>query len=141
MTVVSHFEMAISPDEAQFFLNHLFLPPKLPDQSDHDHAAKKLLTLFATIAHKYGDSLDQAERLEWLPIANSISTWRDVYSPGTLCEKVIEERLKSMDYQGMESNIYCQNRLILTSSSYITCLPRSPEHSCLSNTTRGCLQV
>lgn len=89
--------MALSPAEAEFLLNHLFLPPKLPDKSDEDHAATKLLTLFATAAQNYAKELDPETRSKWLPIANSILKWRDVYQQGEACEKSIEETIKTME--------------------------------------------
>lgn len=49
--------MALSQAEAEYLLHHLFLPPKLPEKSDEDHAATKLLTLFATTAQDFGKEL------------------------------------------------------------------------------------
>lgn len=88
--------MILSDKEAEFLLHHLFLPPKLPDKSDEDHAAKKLLTLFADTAKDYGDKLDPKIQADWQPIANSIAKWRDVYQQGESCEKYLEDTIKTM---------------------------------------------
>lgn len=93
--------MALSPEEAKFFLHHLFLPPKLPEKSDEDRAATKLLTLFATMAQNYGKDLDFQTQRNWLPIAKSISKWRDVYQEGEACEQLIQDTIKAMEIKSM----------------------------------------
>lgn len=131
--------MALSFDEALFFMDHLFLPPKLPDKADKDHGAKKLLTHFATAARKYGESLDPATRLEWRPIANSIGVWREMYHSGGSCETLIQQRIKLMDHKCKSSPFYLN--FPLRSLSYPAFVPSRPEHSTSDHSARVCLQI
>lgn len=87
--------MDISRDEATFLINHLFLPPKLPNESDEEKGAAKLLDLLAIVAREYGRRLDAAAELEWRPIAQSMATWRDAYKHGELYED-FEDKVTNM---------------------------------------------
>lgn len=88
--------MLLSDEEKELLLHHSFLPPKLPDKSDEDHDATKLLTLFAIAAQDYGKKLDPKTQADWQPIAASIAKWRDVYQQGEACEKYLEDTIRTM---------------------------------------------
>lgn len=66
----------IGPDNLKFIINHVFLPPKLP-QAMEEHTETKnsaLLKLLQRVAETYHRNTTGSEKLQWNPIIQMLTT-------------------------------------------------------------------
>lgn len=66
----------IDPGHLKFIINHVFLPPKLPQQSDEGTGAKNatFLKLIRHVAEVYHQNMTGSENLQWVPIVQMLNT-------------------------------------------------------------------
>ena len=87
----------LPPERAKFFIDHLFLPPKLPEGSDDEaHAGSILLKLCeAAQAYSSNPNISSAERHSWLSIVASLEQWYTVWD-SQLSEEFLYKAISKM---------------------------------------------
>ena len=101
---------AVPPEtlrSVDFSIQHVFLPPKLP-QSDHEeHGADHLLKTVAQAATEFSCSfpLSSDEHQVWTKLSYSLRKWIDIYDRGTPCNGKIVKALQTMDEDGKTAKL------------------------------------
>ncbi|KIX98577.1 uncharacterized protein Z520_05878 [Fonsecaea multimorphosa CBS 102226] len=85
-------------ESASFVFEHVFLPPKLPQEKHNESGADDLLQEIAQAACDFTHAfpLLSSERRVWKQLSRSTGKWIDVYSRGVPCREVITTTLENM---------------------------------------------
>lgn len=97
-------ERAIGTHFLQFLINHLVLPPKLPQsqEEDLDKGHNVLLDFIYRNAVKFGNLCDKDDQMHWKHIVKMLSVWKETSQSGALSPDVLETNLMSMKPNGKD---------------------------------------
>ena len=86
----------------EFIVNHVFLPPRLPDGEEEDirNQEQTLLCLFHSIAGKYTLQLNAEDSAGWQPILVMLQTWVDIDKHAGIREDELNTALKKLKAHG-----------------------------------------
>lgn len=94
-------------EEASFAFRHVFLPPKLPNESEDDALAENLLIVCESVATTFAQNLEASEQNEtdkwqrkWSTVTQSIQRWVAAYSADGFDMESVRAQLKYMVLHG-----------------------------------------
>lgn len=93
--------MDISPDALDFIINHIVLPPKLPQADDSNPKNELALIKFAldqAVAFQNGVSTES--RPCWAGIVKMLTTWQEVNSHGSIEENALLRATTALHLNG-----------------------------------------
>ncbi|OAP61733.1 hypothetical protein AYL99_03936 [Fonsecaea erecta] len=85
-------------DALRFVFEHVFLPPKLPQEQHNESGADDLLKKISKAARDFSSALPRLsnERRIWSQLSHSVSRWIEVYDRGVPCRDIITKTLENM---------------------------------------------
>lgn len=102
----------VRPSVHNFLFDHLFLPPKLPQEDHGEYCADELLKQVSATAHVFSSLVDTSKASRVLKhLARSSEQWIELYGSGTPCRDKITESLKNMETYGTviaATNRFCK---------------------------------
>lgn len=98
--------MDLSDSHFDFAVNHVFLPPRLPDEEDEDLWGKELslLRLVKSLAEQFASQLPHESSTKWQPVLVMLQTWMDTTRFGGIDEESLNAALKGLNVDGMLRN-------------------------------------
>ena len=84
--------------ELNYIINHVFLPPKLPQKDDCDVSkTNALIDMMLEASEVFQDHIPKHERSEWVPCIKMIRSMRELKDrSGNLMPKNVETALRTM---------------------------------------------
>ena len=99
--------------ELDFIVNHVFLPPKLPQKDDSDATkSTSLIEELLTALRLFQAHVPKQERSEWIPCIKMVSSMLELRNPfgGLVTEKAESALRTMMDGGKIESTFRGWNR-------------------------------
>lgn len=93
--------MGISPEALHFMVNHIVLPPKLPQADDQNHKFELALVKFARdhgIA--FQNEVPAESRSCWAGIVKMLTTWLEVNAHGSISKEALARAMTTLNLQG-----------------------------------------
>ena len=86
-------------EDLDFIVNHVVLPPKVPQGEDIDASKKEdaLLRLVLKEMTAFAAGCPPADRSSWQSILKMISLWAEINKGSTFCKETLQEALKSFE--------------------------------------------
>lgn len=82
--------------EAQFLIDHLFLPPKVPEQNHNEEGIDAAFDLLLASAKHFKMSLDGSDDSRWNHILTSIRSWSVIWEEKVACKETIAKSIGDM---------------------------------------------
>lgn len=84
--------------ELNYIINHVFLPPKLPQKDDSDVSkTNALIDMMLKASESFQDRIPKHERSEWVPCIKMIRNMRELKDrSGNLIPKNVATALREM---------------------------------------------
>ena len=102
----------ITDDNLLYIVNHVSLPPKLPQESDQDNGHElSLCKLLVDSAQEYQRSLPADRRQEWLPIVRMLKNL--LKSTDGFSETQLKRSISGMQRGGQECRLFLERNLTL----------------------------
>jgi hypothetical protein len=80
-----------------YIINHIFFPPKLPQEDDHSHENDRALCLvLLDSARIYQDSLSMAEQIRWDPMIKLLQNLYDFHELEILSKDHVKKAMERM---------------------------------------------
>lgn len=100
----------ISPKNLEFIINHVFLPPKLPDKADENFEEKDsaLLGLVLGTAKAYQKQLP-GPYPRWNSCVRMLSTMSDLQNGKSLAKAKLSNAIRNMGAGGNSFSVYVTN--------------------------------
>lgn len=97
--------MEILPEALHYMVNHIVLPPKLPQADDRNVRYELTLMEFARDqAIDFQTDASAESRSCWAGIVKMLTTWREVNADGSISEDALKHAMTTLRQQG---NYFC----------------------------------
>ena len=94
-------------NELDYFINHIFLPPKLPQKHDSDAAREHALCVFMRkCTNQFLSLLPASQKKTWAPSFRFLGHLCDLYENDALAGDFLEGKLRHLGNDGM--SVYFQ---------------------------------
>ena len=95
--------MDLIENHLDFVVNHVFLPPRLPNGGDGDLWEKELslLRLVQSLAKQFARQATPESSTQWQPVLTMLQTWIDVNRFGDISKESLDTALKDLQANGM----------------------------------------
>ncbi|KAL8715171.1 MAG: hypothetical protein Q9220_001129 [cf. Caloplaca sp. 1 TL-2023] len=105
-------------EQLQYFVNHVVLPPKLPQTADEQRlvveAERALLDLVVSTASRFEHQSTQEYRNSWLIVHKMLSNWADSTPRDGISQKTLTERFVAMEVgDSLPIHVRAQNASII----------------------------
>jgi hypothetical protein len=95
-----------------YIINHIFLPPELPQQYDHDLDNDcALCDVILTSAMTYRQSLPLDEQIRWDPIVKMLQSLYKFHDSDVFSKDSINEAVREMQPGGMLRSLFSEREL------------------------------
>jgi len=95
----------ISEEELRYIVNHVVLPPELPQKDDSSNENDDVLLRFVhTAAVSFASQLPSNASRTWEPIITMLSQWMEISQHGTINEIILDQALEGMRAGGMSGD-------------------------------------
>lgn len=94
--------MSLDQNQFDFIINHVFLPPKLPNGEEQDLSGLELelLRLVRSSAEQFVQQVSANSTVRWQPIVSMLQTWMKIIEYSDLDEEMFSMVLKSLEPNG-----------------------------------------
>jgi len=83
-----------------YAINHIFLPPRLPNASDHSpHLEAGLITLVRDFAEKFVQ-VEDVQSTDWVTVTRMLASMSRVHDGGTMSEHTVAKEIDAMQCGG-----------------------------------------
>ena len=95
-------DMEFCKEDLEFIVDHVVLPPRLPQGEDKDAPEKEhgLLRLVLKEMTDFAAVCPPADRGSWRSILKMLSFWAEVNRGNTFCKKTLQEAFRSFEPDG-----------------------------------------
>lgn len=112
--------MDLSPAALDFMVNHIVLPPKLPQADDTNHKYELALVEFARDqAVAFQKDVSPESRSCWAGIVKMLTTWLKVNAHGSISKTGLMKSVAALNLQGSYSCICFVSGIVLTLANSI----------------------
>lgn len=93
--------MKLLPEALDFLVNHIVLPPKLPQADDSNHTHELALIEFAReLAIAFQRDVFAESRSCWAGIVKMLTTWLKVNELGSVSKEALMEAMTELNLEG-----------------------------------------
>lgn len=93
--------MEILPEALDFMVNHIVLPPKLPQADDRNHDNELALIAFARDqAIAFQNDVSAESRPCWTGIVKMLTTWLEVNAHGSISKTALTRAITALCLKG-----------------------------------------
>ena len=95
--------MKVDQSIFDFIVNHVFLPPKLPNQDDENVFQKEmgLLRLVQDVADQFVSQVPDEFSAKWQSIVSMLRVWENITEFGRIDKERLSMSLKNLEPGGM----------------------------------------
>ena len=124
----------MASSKVEYLINHVILPPQLPQQEDSESGVDLLLKICYECAGEVQRHSTGEGRSIWSTVQESIRKWQYLYNNETLCESAICEAIVQTKSQGLQPPTSVIRSGLTQPDRNAPDLPQSPE--CIHHLTQ-----